>query len=66
MFGGAAHSASLPDLPASLKLRRPNGRVPGEALGVAGIRQSIFFERLLRRLMDTRVKPAYDAYDYFW
>src|SRR4051812_12038848 len=25
------------------------------------IRQSIFFERLLRRVMDTRVKPAYDA-----
>jgi hypothetical protein len=24
-------------------------------------RQSIFFERLLRRWMDTRVKPAYDA-----
>ena len=29
------------------------------------IRQSILFERLLRRLMDTRVKPAYDASDLF-
>src|ERR1043165_85559 len=34
-------SSSSPGLPASLKLRRPNGRVPGEALGVAGIRRSI-------------------------
>jgi hypothetical protein len=64
---GAVQSTGVWYGPGSAKQRFAKGYAPHRARdtrisSLPGLtRQSIFFERVLRRWMDTRVKPAYDA-----
>jgi hypothetical protein len=60
---GAVQSAGIWYGPGSAKQREERCIAPGtHDSSLPGLtRQSILFERVFRRLMDTRVKPAYDA-----
>src|ERR1700722_3682067 len=52
--------SSCPDLPPSLKLRRPSELVVRRSLGGDGIRASIEFHKGVSKKMDGRVKPGHD------
>jgi len=53
--------SSCPDMPPSLKLRRPSELLARRSLGGDGIRASIIFTTTLSKKMDHRVKPGDDG-----
>ena len=58
LLAQAPSNSSLPGLPSSRKLRRPDEGAPGEAIGVAGTRQSIEFHEMDHRVTTLRVGPV--------